>query len=128
MRDKHSSKKIFFSIVAVLVVLTGATAGVIAHTQPGGVPHVAIVKTGANQFTQLSYQGEAGKSALVLLKTHASVVTKNSSYGVYVESINGVAGGTSSKYWMLYVNGKQAQVGASSYITKAGDVVTWKFE
>ncbi len=110
------------------MVLTGATGAVIVRTKPATAPHIAVVQPAKNQLQQLSYQGETGKNALALLKAHATVVTKNSSYGEYVVSVNGVGGGTSGKYWMFYVNGRQAQVGAGQYITKAGDVITWKFE
>lgn len=126
MRDRHSSKKILLTIVALLVVLAGTTGGVIA-TKPAA-PHVAVVRPGANQFTQLSYQGQPGKSALALLKTHAKVVTQDSPYGVYVVSINGVAVEANGKYWMLYVNGQRAQMNAGDYITRPGDIITWKFE
>jgi hypothetical protein len=76
----------------------------------------------------ISYKGVQGKNALALLQTHAQVSVKSSSYGPYVDAINGVRGGTSGKYWMFYVNGKQASVGAGSYITKVGDFIEWKFQ
>ncbi len=77
--------------------------------------------------TVISYNGEAGKTALVILKTGAEVITKDSSFGEYVTSINGVQQ-TDKKFWMFYVNDKQANVGASDYITKEGDHVEWKLE
>lgn len=49
------------------------------------------------------------------------------SLGFFVESINGVrnAGG---KYWMLYRNGAQSQVGVSRASISPGDVIEWKYE
>ncbi|MGH7234405.1 MAG: DUF4430 domain-containing protein, partial [Candidatus Saccharimonadales bacterium] len=32
------------------------------------------------------------------------------------------------KYWTFYVNGKEASVGASSYVTKNSDRLTWKLQ
>jgi hypothetical protein len=76
----------------------------------------------------ISYKGAEGKNALELLKTHATVVTKDSSYGPYVVSINGLDGGSSGKYWTFYVNGQMSSVGANDYATKAGDSIEWKLQ
>jgi hypothetical protein len=76
----------------------------------------------------ISYQGVDTKSALDLLKSSHDVVTKSSSYGEYVESINGVAGGVENRYWILYVDGKMADVGADALITKTNQIIEWKFE
>lgn len=78
--------------------------------------------------TQVTYDGAEGQNALDLLKKHATVVTKDSSYGPYVDSINGVKGGEGGKYWTFYINGTQATVGAGTYTTKAGDKIEWKFQ
>lgn len=133
MRDKHSSNKLLAVIVALVVVIIGATALVVATNPPRTTAKVA--ETTATHTpaapaptTHLSYKGEDGKTALALLKTHAKVVTKESSFGEYVDSINDTAGGTNGKYWTFYVNGAQAQVGAGAYVTKNGDSIEWKFE
>ncbi len=47
--------------------------------------------------------------------------------GNFIDEINGVKG-TPGKYWIYYVNNKKASVGASKYILKSGDTVTWKQE
>lgn len=49
------------------------------------------------------------------------------SLGVFVEKINGVKG-ESGKYWIYYVNDKQAQVGVSKYVLKEGDIISWRQE
>jgi hypothetical protein len=66
-------------------------------------------------------------NAFVLLKKYALVQAKHYSFGYFVSSINGVAG-NGPKYWTLFVNGKESSVGASSYITKSSDKITWKLE
>ncbi len=75
----------------------------------------------------IKYPGEEGKTALMLLKIHTDAQTKTSSYGEMVTSINGQDGG-GTKYWMFYVNGKEASVGAGAYTTHDGDSIEWKLQ
>jgi hypothetical protein len=49
------------------------------------------------------------------------------SLGIFVEGINGI-NETPGKYWIYYVNGKEASIGISKYILKSGDVIFWKQE
>lgn len=135
MRDKHSTQKILVTITLLVLLLIGSGTTLVAwrmHNQkPAPSRAVAADHTTATKpaaITHLSYKGVEGKTALDLLKQHATVVTKDSSYGPYVDSINGVAGGTSGKYWTFYVNGAQAQVGAGAYVTHGTDTIEWKFE
>lgn len=50
-----------------------------------------------------------------------------SGLGYFVDEINGIKG-TSGKYWIYYVNGKEASVGVSKYILKSEDIISWKQE
>lgn len=90
-----------------------------------------IKQTGTNN---VSYDGVTGKSVMDLLKAQVNdgsitaLQTQDSSFGEYVESINGVVGGADGKYWLFYVNGEPAIVGASEYVTKSGDTIEWRFE
>lgn len=139
MRDKHSSQKILVYITLLVVLLIGSATAVVAwHTHQNGKRDAAATAkhtaaTTSAPKTQaapspVTYQGVDGKTALELLQQKATVITKDSSYGKYVDSINGVAGGTGNKYWTFYINGKAASVGAGAYTTKSTDVITWKFE
>lgn len=74
--------------------------------------------------TTLSYRGENGKDALTLLKQHASIEQDHSGL---VVSIDGDKP-TDHTYWAFYINGKYANVGPASYVTKNSDVITWKIE
>jgi len=49
------------------------------------------------------------------------------SLGIFVDGINGVKN-EPNKYWIYYVNGKEAEVGVSNYILKDGDEILWKQE
>ncbi|HEX7963304.1 MAG TPA: DUF4430 domain-containing protein [Candidatus Saccharimonadales bacterium] len=136
MRDKHSTSKILVTITLLVLLLVGSATTLVAwrisDEKPAPKQAVAADHTTAAvksaPITHLSYKGVEGKTALELLKQHARVVTKDSSYGEYVDSINGVVGGTSGKYWTFYVNGAQAQVGAGAYTTHSTDSIEWKFE
>lgn len=49
--------------------------------------------------------------------------------GFFVEEIEGKAQNPGERmYWIYYVNDKKAQVGVSSYIIQANDVITFKYE
>lgn len=55
--------------------------------------------------------------------------TKYSSLGFFVTEINGVKEDKKNHtYWTLYINGKEAMVGASQLILKEGDSIEWKYE
>lgn len=109
----------------VLVVAVLAIGGIVVNTRDRSTNS----DTGAEQQTTVSYQGEDGKNALELLKAKAAVeTTTDPSLGEYVTSVNGVASGTDGKYWLYYVNGQPAAVGADTYQTTAADTIEWKLE
>lgn len=115
--------KIIIGVVFFLLVVLGAVYDVAAHRSTTASQSAAVHAT----TTVVTYRGQNGQNALQLLKMHAKVVTKSSSLGDYVVSINGNDGG-GTKYWLFYVNGKQAQVGAASYVTHDGEIIQWKLE
>lgn len=47
--------------------------------------------------------------------------------GKLIEEINGLKN-NGDKYWIYYINGKEAQVGVSNYKINPGDVVSWKYK
>ena len=75
----------------------------------------------------VKYSGQDGKNAFELLQETANIEFKKYDFGVFVESIDGVKPDT-KHFWKLYVNGKEAQVGADSIATKNGDTIEWKLE
>jgi len=110
--------------VAVIAALGFGSWAYIAN-QPNH--KVSIITNAQHQTTQLSYHGQTGQTALALLKTHAAILTKHYSFGDMVTTIDGTKG-TGPRYWTFYVNGKQAQVGAGTYITKNTDMLSWKLQ
>lgn len=47
--------------------------------------------------------------------------------GFLIEEINGVKS-TANKFWVYYINGQSAQVGASQYVLQPNDKIEWKYE
>jgi len=54
-------------------------------------------------------------------------VKEYSGLGYFVEEINGIKG-SPGKYWIFYVNGKEASVGILNFILKDGDIIRWSQE
>lgn len=117
-------KKVILAIVAVGVVAGGTATAIVANSSSH---KVAVSTNSQHQTTYISYHGVAGQDALTLLKKHATVSVKHYSFGDLVTSING-SQGNGPKYWTFYVNGKEAQVGAGSYKSKASDILSWKLQ
>jgi|SRR3989339_1067941 len=70
-----------------------------------------------------------GSTALDLLSLLTDVKTQGKGANAFVIEINNRKTDSSKKeFWAFYVNGKQAEVGAGSYILKEGDKILWKIE
>lgn len=95
------------------------------------IPDRSNPKPDANACVQVAdqacYEGVEGKNALELLKSAHTTETTTSSFGEYVNSIDGKKP-ESNQFWAFYVNGELAQVGAGDYQTKSGDVIVWKLD
>lgn len=85
---------------------------------------------GEGELTSAEVEVPEGSSAYdALLATGADVNASESEYGMYVQGINGLAGGDfgSMSGWMLEVNGEMAEVAGSELEVQPGDVVTWLY-
>lgn len=132
--------KKFFTEAFIIVVIFGllASYGLIAsiakptnNTPPStNDSQLATVPAAtAPQPTTITYQGQDNKTALQLLKEQADVATKTSSFGEYVDKINNLPDvNQTGKYWLFFVNGAPATVGADQYQTKNGEVIEWRLE
>lgn len=126
-----SASKLFIGILIVLVLGLGGWYffNRSNDTDTNNQPTPTTTQTESEDVGTITYQGESGKTALALLRENVEdVETEESSFGEYVTSINGVDGGTDNKYWIFYVNGETAQVGAAEYETTPEDTIEWKFE
>lgn len=125
MSQAIAARKTKVTILIVIIVLLagGAVWDIAVHNSTPTQP--ATVKSAPT--TKLTYRGQDGQTALALLKKHARIQTKSSSLGDYVTAINGNDGG-GKKYWIFYVNGKEAQVGPAAYVTHNSDVIQWRLQ
>lgn len=131
--------KFKFSILAGLIVIgliggfvltsfnqnlgNSATSNLVANEDPELINGLKSNQTG----TILSFTAVAGKTVLETLTELAVVETQKSVYGDYVTGINGVSS-SAEKFWLFYVNGQPATVGAGEYIAQAGDIIEWRLE
>jgi hypothetical protein len=80
------------------------------------------------EVPELTYPGEAGRTALeLLLEADPSATVEGEGENAFVTGIGGVQAGE-SEFWALYVDGEPAQVGAGSLVTEDGQEITWKLE
>jgi len=86
--------------------------------EDAGLPHA---------FATVEYQGEEGKTAFELLSRDHVVTYQQFDFGVLIEAIDGEES-TNDRFWLFYVNGEQAQVGADQYTTTDGDTLLWRLE
>ena len=112
-------------VIAILVVIAGGIFGYRHEKNHSNSSTSAAVATSAP--SSISYVGVDGKNALDLLKAKHKVDVKTSSYGDYVQGIDGVEG-DADHFWSFYVNGSLASVGAGAYVSKSTDKIEWKFE
>jgi len=67
-----------------------------------------------------------GISALELLQQTTKTKTKGEGRNAFITSINGrEADGNKNEFWSFEINGKEAMIGAGSYILKPQDTILW---
>lgn len=108
-----------------------ATSDATAADEPQVAVTVEIDATaGEGELTTAEVEVPEGASAYdALVATGADVNASDSEYGMYVQGINGLAGGDfgAMSGWMLEVNGEMAEVAGSELEVAEGDVVTWLY-
>ncbi len=67
------------------------------------------------------------ETAFTLLQKNAKIDFQQYDFGVFIKSINGVAG-DNKNFWAFYVNGDFSNAGADKTPLKKGDKVEWVFE
>ncbi len=131
---KKISKLILLSLALVLVAAgcnqvkqDDATRIVESQRPRVQVSHQVFELDRGDQL--FNFYADENKSALDLLKSGHQVETKEfAGVGEFVESIDGKKADGTTEFWAFYVNGEQAQVGASQYHPKDGDRIEWKLE
>jgi hypothetical protein len=124
---KRVNIKFLVAIMAAAAVVGGGVYCRAAMSSKPVVAGASTIQARPTRTDNIHYKGQDGRSALALLKQKAAVQTKQSQYGEYVVSINANDGG-GKKYWLFYVNGQEATVGAGAYITKSSDAIEWRLQ
>jgi len=69
------------------------------------------------------------QTALQILTSTHTVISQGEKENAFITAIDGRSAAESKReFWAFYVNGKQADVGAGSYILKNNDTIEWKIE
>ncbi|MBI2024204.1 DUF4430 domain-containing protein [Candidatus Giovannonibacteria bacterium] len=141
------SKKFIYSIIALILIILAAfivlKKEILAPTEP--ISKNEISNNGSEENNsikvKLSINGEEPREisvpksstvyrAMEIAASSSIISFKSKTYaglGNFIDEINGVKG-SNNKFWIYYVNGKSATVGASQYVLSPGDLVEWKFE
>ncbi len=96
---------------------TQKTISVTLHA--GDISITLTPEAGVTLFDALSQAGKAGE-IIFMGKQYPAL-------GFYVTDIGSLRE-SAGNHLLYYINGKEATVGASSYIPKDGDVIDWKLE
>lgn len=89
-----------------------------------------------NEQKSYNFKAIAGKTTVFDLLKEASLNNnlemkyddKKYSFGVFVESIDGIKDGSNGKNWQYYINGTLGDLAADKKILNEGDKVEWRFE
>ncbi len=87
-------------------------------------PQITVSEDGRT----VSHDGQEGIAVLDTTRSLADVGTKDSDFGEFITSINGLSADANNEYWAFYVNGNLASEGAGTYKAVKGDRVEWKLE
>lgn len=142
--EKNLFMRVAACAAALVLALTVAACGGAPATSDGdkaadtGQEQQATIEVtveidataGEGEKTTAEVELPEGATAYDALVAAADDVNaSDSEYGMYVQGINGLAGGDFGDMsgWMFEVNGEMAEVGCSEYELAAGDVVTWLY-
>jgi hypothetical protein len=120
----NSATRQAFVIGAILLVLIGlgALASQVAqnHSPTTTSPSSTVTKT-------ITYKGEDGKTVIELLERDHRVEKRDSEYGTFVTTIDGIAQ-TDNSFWLYYIDGQAATVAGDKAVTKNGQTIEWRYE
>jgi hypothetical protein len=121
---------IYFSYVAIVSIQQKNVLS--AQPANGEIKVKLIINDGKSQKTY-DKNLPAGSTVLDLLEQSSqtkkfSLSYRQSQLGVFIEEIAGVKNDNrANKFWLYKVNGKLANVGASSYLMKNNDAIEWYY-
>lgn len=111
---------------------TSDDAGTATQEQQAAIEVTVEIDATAGEGEKTSATVELPEGATAydaLVAAADDVNASDSEYGMYVQGINGLAGGDFGDMsgWMFEVNGEMAEVAASELELEPGDVVTWLY-
>ena len=118
------TKKIAVGIVIIAVAAATVYSTTRMYTGEGEIRATLIIENGGT--TTCEAKISAGSTVFDLMKACSIPFEEE---GGFVTSINGISQDPgANKFWLYYVNGEFAQVGAGDYIVQEGDEIIWKLE
>jgi hypothetical protein len=119
MNNKKMTKGLFF-----IVVLSAVVYGIGMNENVQGEVKATLIIERCEIHCKATLP--AGSTVADLMKTcGVSFIDE----GGFFTSIEGVSQDqTTQTYWMYYVNGEMAPVGARDYVVQDGDEITWNLE
>ncbi len=122
--SQFSRNSVALVVVIVVLGLLGIGAGELAKRNPISADSNS---TSQNKVAPIAYDGQDSKNVLELLKANHEVQSVDSSYGTYVQAIDGI-NSTESSVWLYYINDEPGLEAADKAVTKTGDKVEWRYE
>jgi hypothetical protein len=118
-------KKVVFVIVVTVLVVIGYTITSVNKVNNTPLPNSSQLQTEVNTES-LTYQCLKGQTAFDLLKSNTSDLEfSQSSFGKLVTRINNKSQGN-NKYWMYYVDEKEATISADAYYCQESEQIKWE--
>ena len=115
---------LLLSVSAAVVALTGAGCGLGPGPGTGDVTLTVTRGFGSTEVASISRRRVPGSETVMrMLERSFRVGTRYG--GGFVESINGLSGGSARLDWFYYVNGIEAPAGAASTSVSRGDRIWW---
>ena|SRR3989338_2636080 len=126
---KKQYKIILFFGLAIITLFF-----VFSHTaETNEIPTSSIsftVMAGDTTFPLVANSGQSLYDVLLAAKEDKQITFSGKNYsglGFFITDINSLHSGD-GKDLIFYINGKEANVGVSSYVINNGDVILWKLE
>lgn len=127
MKEKNGIKIVWYAIVAVIIAL-GVWGGVsYRNNQNKNQTPATTTSATVQPAKSIAYSGEDGKTVYDILKLKYQVEATEGSYGVMVNSINGLKA-TDKEFWLYSVSGKSGDIAADKQATKSSDTILWEYK
>ena len=113
----------FSKLKKVLVILTACISLIAIGFGWLWSQNIQVVIPG----TRVSYRCQTGATALEMLLTNYAAKLEETSLGTLVIDIDGVSQ-KDGKYWLYFVDDKEATIGAQAYICQDKEQIIWELK